>query len=825
MAKIRIYSWAKDNKRNSIDIVKLLNQKGHKVRNQTSLVDEEVLNGLFASVNKVSTSKPVNSDLKKDDQIKVDSNKTSTGTGTRPANKPYNNSTSRPANKPYNNSTSRPPNKPYNNSTNKPGSKPPYNSANRTPGSKPPYNSANKASTGAYNKSGARPYNNANKPGARPFNKGGVKKETEPEVEKLVKDETKKKTGNKNYKKKVYNTRDRFEMFDNKNKLDSGKTKTMLKKEERKIREQEKSKEVNIVTWTDDMTVSKFASQINVPSTDLIGKLFELGILSTINQTLDMQTAELISSDYNIEIQQDKSNSDIEFDSLIPTVAEKDMKKRPPIVTIMGHVDHGKTTLLDKLRDSNVTEKESGGITQHIGAYQIDKDGFKITFLDTPGHEAFTEMRSRGAVVTDITILVVASDDGVMPQTKESIAHAKEANTPLIVVINKMDKPNSNPEKIMAELAELDVLSEEWGGDIPFVKLSALTGEGIDELIDYIKVVSDIHEYKASYNVQGYGTVIEAHLDKGRGPVATIIMQGGTMSVGESIVIGDTWGSLRVMEDEYGIRHKKIFPSMPVEITGLKDVVKAGDRFIIMDDAKQAQLIGEKRNRLKLQKDRSVTHALSLEELNSKISEGEIDELPIVIKADVHGSVEALEASLKKIEVNGVKVRIVYKGVGAINKSDVMLSQAGNAIIIGFNVRPDANARKLIEKEKIELIINNIIYNIIEQIENAMNGMRKTKVIEKIVGYAKVDQVFKVSGVGKIAGAICSDGKILYASKLRLIRDGIVVYQGEIGQLKRYKDDVKEIIEGQDCGISFKDFNDIKKGDEIESFIETEEII
>ncbi|MFV0246803.1 MAG: translation initiation factor IF-2 [Mycoplasmatales bacterium] len=748
MAKIRIHSWAKENKKSSIEVVKLLNARGHKVRNQTAQVEESILQELYSS----------------------------TSTSSSPSPKPR--------------------------------------TAYKKPTDNKPKRDFSKSKPTSSKPNGAKPYN---KPGSKP------EAATTDSVD-TKKPTSNKKVGNKNYKKKTY---DRFAQFDNKENInkDDGKTKTQLKKEAREIREKEQKEQTTQVTWTDDMTVGSFAQKMDIPATDIIAKLFELGIAATMNQQMDKETAEIICTDYNVEIVEDESNVDLEFDTLIPTFEDKELEKRPPIVTIMGHVDHGKTTLLDTLRSTNVTAKEAGGITQHIGAYQIEKDNYKVTFLDTPGHAAFTSMRARGANVTDIIILVVAADDGVMPQTKEAITHAKEAKTPLIVAVNKMDKPGANADKVMQELAEHEVLSEEWGGDIPFVKISALKGEGLDELIEYIKVIDDINDFKAKYNTNGFGTVIEANLDKGKGAVATILMQGGEMKLQDNIVIGDTWGSIRVMQDEYGTRHKEIGPSMPVEITGLKDVPEAGDQFIIFDDAKEAQFIGEKRAAIKAMKDRNSAHAMSLEELNNKIAEGEFNELPIIIKADVHGSVEALASSLEQIEVNGVKVRVVSKGVGAISESDVNLAVASNAIMIGFNVRPDANTRKLIEKEGIELMVNNVIYSIIEDIENSMNGLRATKTVEEILGYAKVEDVFKISNVGKVAGAIVTEGKIVREGKLRLLRDGIVIYDGEIGQLKRFKDDAKEVLETQDCGISFKDFEDIKKGDELECYKESTEVI
>ncbi len=658
----------------------------------------------------------------------------------------------------------------------------------------------------------------------RPFNRNNGQQNTTELEPTTTKPTTKKGTGGN--KKRHQKSFDRFAMFDNKEAQLRGvdqKTKTQLKKEARVEREKELKNETTTVKWTDDMTVSKFADAIAIPAIDVISKLFELGIMATINQQLDKESAEILCTDYNVEIVEDDSNQEFEFENLIPKFEDEELENRPAIVTIMGHVDHGKTTLLDTIRNANVTARESGGITQHIGAYQVQHNNGAITFLDTPGHAAFTAMRARGAHVTDITVLVVAADDGVMPQTKEAIAHAKDAKTPLIVAVNKMDKEAANPDRVMSELAELGVLAEDWGGETPFVNISALNGDGIDALLDYIEVISEMHEYKAPYNTPGFGTVIEANLDKGRGSVATILVQGGEVEVGDAIVIGHTWGSIRVMQDEYGKRHKKVGPSMPVEITGLKDVPQAGDQFIIMKDAKEAQMIGEKRSEIKALKDRGRQHAMSLEELNAMIAEGDVKELPVVIKADVQGSVEALAASLEQIEVNGVKVRVVHRGVGAINESDVMLATAGNAILIGFNVRPDANARQLIDKEKIDLMLSNIIYNIIEEIEDSMKGMREKKYRQEILGYARVDEVFKITGVGKVAGCVVTSGKITRDCKVRLIREGVVVYDGDLGQLKRFKDDVKEVVEGMDCGMSFKDFNDIKKGDEFEGYILEEE--
>ncbi len=908
MSKVRIHDWARQNGKSSIEVVRKLNANGHKVRNQTMLVDETILNTLYVSVEKTVLShdkpkteieKPVESKttIKENDSALIDKKSTSTrpnlnqggsqsryqgnnqggsqgryqgnnqggsqgryqgnNQGGNQGRYQGNNQGGNQGRYQGNNQGGNQGRYQGNNQggnqgryqgNNQGGSQGRYQGnnqgenqgryqGNNQGGSQGRYQGNNQGgSQGRYQRGNQGRYQENNQGGNQGRyqgnNQGGSqgryqgnnssKQEANTSVEQ-------KPTNNKRRpNQKKSNGFDKFKQFDrnreNSRAFDS-KTKTQIKKEAREERKEALKKETKVVKWSEDMTVSTFATEMGIPATDIVMKLFELGIMATINQPIDFETSEIIATDYNVELSEDNTHSDLEFESLFPQFDEEETESRPPIVTIMGHVDHGKTTLLDTLRNANVTAKEAGGITQHIGAYQIDKDGFKVTFLDTPGHAAFTAMRARGANITDITILVVAADDGVKPQTKEAIAHAKEANSPLIVAVNKMDKPDANPDKVMSELAELNVLSEEWGGETPFVKISALKGDGLDDLIDYIKVLTDIHDFKAPYNTSGFGTVIEANLDKGRGAVATILMQGGHMCLSDNIVIGDTWGSIRVMQDEYGVTHKKIGPSMPVEITGLKDVPQAGDQFVIIPDAKQAQAIGEKRASIKAQKERNSAHALSLEELNAKIAEGDIAELPIIIKADVQGSVEALASSLEQIEVNGVKVRVVQKGVGGINESDVLLATASRAIMIGFNVRPDANTRKIIEKEKIELLMDNVIYNIIEQIEDSMNGMRATKTIQNIVGYASVQEVFKITGIGKVAGAVVSSGKILRSGKLRLIRDGVVIYDGEIGQLKRYKDDAKEVIEGQDFGISFKNFEDLKKGDELECYEEETEII
>ncbi|WP_339232164.1 translation initiation factor IF-2 [Geobacillus sp. FSL W8-0032] len=573
------------------------------------------------------------------------------------------------------------------------------------------------------------------------------------------------------------------------------------------------------ITFEGSLTVAELAKKLGREPSEIIKKLFMLGVMATINQDLDKDAIELICSDYGVEVEEKVTIDETNFETIEIVDAPEDLVERPPVVTIMGHVDHGKTTLLDAIRHSKVTEQEAGGITQHIGAYQVTVNDKKITFLDTPGHEAFTTMRARGAQVTDIVILVVAADDGVMPQTVEAINHAKAANVPIIVAINKMDKPEANPDRVMQELMEYNLVPEEWGGDTIFCKLSAKTKEGIDHLLEMILLVSEMEELKANPNRRAVGTVIEAKLDKGRGPVATLLIQTGTLRIGDPIVVGTTYGRVRAMVNDSGRRVKEAGPSMPVEITGLHDVPQAGDRFMVFEDEKKARQIAEVRAQRQLQEQRSVKTRISLDDLFEQIKQGEMKELNLIVKADVQGSVEALVAALQKIDVEGVRVKIIHAAVGAITESDISLATASNAIVIGFNVRPDANAKRAAESEKVDIRLHRIIYNVIEEIEAAMKGMLDPEYEEKVIGQAEVRQTFKVSKVGTIAGCYVTDGKITRDSKVRLIRQGIVVYEGEIDSLKRYKDDVREVAQGYECGVTIKNFNDIKEGDVIEAYV------
>ena len=573
------------------------------------------------------------------------------------------------------------------------------------------------------------------------------------------------------------------------------------------------------ITYQEGITVGEFAEKLNVESAGIVKKLFLLGIMANINQSLDEETLELIADDYGVEIEKevvvDEEDLSIYFDD---ETDDSDAIERPAVVTIMGHVDHGKTTLLDSIRNTKVTEGEAGGITQHIGAYQIENSGKKITFLDTPGHAAFTTMRARGAQVTDITILVVAADDGVMPQTIEAINHAKEAEVPTIVAVNKIDKPTANPDRVMQELTEYGLIPEDWGGDTIFVPLSALSGDGIDDLLEMIGLVAEVQELKANPNKQAVGTVIEAELDKSRGPAASLLVQNGTLNVGDAIVVGNTYGRIRAMVNDLGKRIKSAGPSTPVEITGINDVPLAGDRFVVFGDEKQARRIGEARHEASVIQQRQESKNVSLDNLFEQMKQGEMKDLNVIIKGDVQGSVEALAASLMKIDVEGVNVRIIHTAVGAINESDVTLANASNGIIIGFNVRPDAGAKRAAEAENVDMRLHRVIYNVIEEIESAMKGLLDPEFEEQVIGQAEVRQTFKVSKVGTIAGSYVTEGKITRNAGVRVIRDGIVLFEGELDTLKRFKDDAKEVAQGYECGITIEKYNDLKEGDIIEAF-------
>jgi len=574
-----------------------------------------------------------------------------------------------------------------------------------------------------------------------------------------------------------------------------------------------------IVKHKGSLTVGELSQQIGVPVAEIIKYLLSLGIMATINHSLDSDAIELIAAEYDAEVQYeavvDESDLSLFFDV---SDDEANMETRPPVITIMGHVDHGKTTLLDTIRKANVAAGESGGITQHIGAYQITYGEKLLTFLDTPGHEAFTSMRARGAQITDIAIIVVAADDGVMPQTKEAVEHAKAAEVPIIVAVNKMDKPDANPQVVMQGLTELGLQPEAWGGDTVFVEISAKAGDNIDGLLEMVLLVAEVQELKANPNRQAFGTVIEARLDKGRGAVATLLVQGGTLHVGDPVVVGNTYGRVRTMEDDGGSRLKDAAPSTPVELTGLIDVPSAGDQFAVFESEKKARQIGEARAAMLATESRQKSSAMNLEDLNRQILEGEIKDINVIVKGDVQGSVEAVVQAFSKIEVQGVRVKIVREAVGGITESDVMLAIATNAIIYGFNVRPDANTRQVAEAEGVSIELHSVIYKAIEELEQAMTGMLDPEFEEVVIGQAEVRQLFKVTRIGTIAGCMVTSGELKRDSLVRLIRNSVIVYDGRLGSLKREQDDVKSVSAGYECGLTIDGFNDLKAGDIVEAY-------
>jgi translation initiation factor IF-2 len=573
------------------------------------------------------------------------------------------------------------------------------------------------------------------------------------------------------------------------------------------------------ITFSESLTVAELGKKLHREPSEIIKKLFLLGVMATINQSLDKDAIELIAGEYGVEVEEEIKIDVTDLENYFVEEEGANLVERPAVVTIMGHVDHGKTTLLDSIRNTKVTAGEAGGITQHIGAYQVVEKDKKITFLDTPGHAAFTTMRARGAKITDITILVVAADDGVKPQTVEAISHAKAAEVPIIVAVNKMDKEAANPDRVMQELTEYGLVSEAWGGETIFVPISALNGEGIDTLLEMILLVAEVEEYKANPKRNAVGTVIEAQLDKGRGPVATLLVQNGTLKIGDPIVVGNTFGRVRAMVNDLGRRVKEAGPSTPVEVTGLNDVPQAGDRFAVLNDEKTARQVGESRAQQAVLAQRGEKSRVTLETLFEQMKQGELKDLNLIVKADVQGSAEALSASLQKIDVEGVKVKIIHSAVGAITESDISLAAASNAIVIGFNVRPDVNAKRAAEAENVDVRLHRIIYKVMEEIETAMKGMLDPEFAEKVIGQAEVRQTFKVSKVGTIAGSYVTDGKITRNSGIRLIRDGVVIFEGVIDDLKRFKDDAKEVSQGYECGITIKNFNDVKEGDIIEAYI------
>ncbi len=590
------------------------------------------------------------------------------------------------------------------------------------------------------------------------------------------------------------------EMYKNKEKLQSN-----------------KEQDENVIIYKEGMRVGEIANKLNVPATELIKKLFMLGIMANVNNSLDFENTEILVSEYGKELKREETVNVANFEEFVVNDKEEDLVKRAPVVTIMGHVDHGKTTLLDTIRKTSVAEGEAGGITQAISAYQVEHNGEKITFIDTPGHAAFTEMRARGASITDIVIIIVAADDGVMPQTKEAIDHAKAANVPILVAINKIDKPAANVEKVMTELAEYGLTPEEWGGDTIFTKISAKQGTGIDELLENILLVAEMEEYKANPNRYAMGTVIESRLDKQVGPIATVLIQNGTLRLGDPIVVGTSYGKVRTLKNDQGKEITEAEPSKPVEITGLSETPEAGDRFMAFETEKEAHNISDQRKNAQKLKENKASGAVTLDDLFNKIGEG-LKEINVIIKADVHGSSEAVKNSLEKIEVEDVRVKVIRSSVGSITESDIVLAKASNAIIIGFNVRPTNSIRDYAKENNVEIRLYDIIYKAVEEVEAAMKGMLEPIYEEKIIGSAEVRQLFKFSKVGTIAGSYVVEGIIKRDAKARVIRDGVVVYDGNIGSIQREKDTVKEVKKGLECGITIENFSDIKVKDIIEAY-------
>ena len=584
-------------------------------------------------------------------------------------------------------------------------------------------------------------------------------------------------------------------------------------------KKEEKAIVDGVVEYEEGITVDELSQKIGQTPANVIKVLFMLGTMVTINSSLDDEQVELICMEYGLECKKIVPVSEVNFEDLEVVDDPKDLEPRPPVITIMGHVDHGKTTLLDHIRKSRVAEGEFGGITQHIGAYQVSVKGKKITFLDTPGHEAFTAMRARGAMITDIVIIVVAADDGVMPQTREAVDHALAAGVPIIVAINKIDKPGADPQRIMTEVSELGLMPEEWGGDVPYVNISAKQGIGIDELLETVTVVAELAELKANPKRMAYGSVIEGRLDKGRGPVATLLIQNGTLRSGNPIVVGATYGRVRQLVDDRGREIKAAGPATPVEITGLNDVPEAGDKFMVFETEREARHVGEERAQKKIEEERNSTSAMSLDDLFSQMKSGEVVDLNIIVKADVNGTAEAVKSSLEKINVEGARVNVIRSTVGAISESDILLASASKAIIYGFNVRPDANVRRKAYEEGVEIRLHQVIYKMVEEIEAAMKGMLAPEMEEVVTGQAEIRQIYKVSKVGNIAGCYVTDGSIKRDCGIRLIREGIIVYEGKLASLKRFKDDAKEVNQGYECGLTIENYNDIKEGDIVEGYV------
>ena len=763
MSKTRVHELAKTLEISSKELLVKLKEMGIEAKSHSSGLDDEAVNRVMETYGKKNSPEPVKEEKKEEKKPQPDNNR-----------KPVNNAQRKNDRKPEPKAEKKPDNRHDRNQSRNNENKAEKQQENRHQDNKkqenrPEHKNANNAE---HKNANNNVNNNAN-------NNGGGKK-----------NKKNKKNKNKNFNQPA------------------------------PAAEESAADEILEIQIADSITVKELAEKINKPVSAVIMELMKSGVMATANQDIDFETAEKLCENFDIIVEKAEEIDLLEEAFREEEDAEEDLVERPPVVVVMGHVDHGKTSLLDAIRHSHVTAKEAGGITQHIGAYTVSIDGKPITFLDTPGHEAFTAMRMRGAQVTDIAILVVAADDGVMPQTIEAINHAKAAGVEIIVAINKIDKPGANPDRVKQELVEYGLVAEDWGGDTICVPVSAVSKEGINNLLEMIILVAEMKELKANPNKRARGNIIEAQLDKGRGAVATVLVQSGTLNVGDPIVAGSSYGRIRAMMNDKGQKVKKAGPSMPVEILGLNEVPMAGDMFYVAENEKQARQVAESviaKGREELLKD--TPQKVSLDDLFNQIQSGNVKELNIVIKADVQGSVEAVKQSLEKLSNDEVRIKTIHGGVGAITESDVMLASASNAIIIGFNVRPETSAKNVAEDQKVDIRLYRVIYNAIEDITAAMKGMLDPVYEEKVLGHAEIRQLFKASGVGTIGGSYVTDGKFVRNAKVRIIRDGIVVYDGELATLRRFKDDVKEVNAGYECGLLFNKFNDIKEGDIVEAFV------
>ncbi|MCY9806763.1 translation initiation factor IF-2 [Lentilactobacillus senioris] len=787
MGKKRIYELAKELNVSSKEIIDDANRAGYDIKNHMSTVDdaqEKRIRQVFSKQNQKSTTKPTNTTSHTNNAGKQNHNSSD---AKHSANSQHNNN-NRSSNQNHASGQNRTNNQNRSNNSNRNGNQSHTSNQNHTSSS-----NQNRSTTSSHKPAGNQSHGNN---GGGRYG-GSLNRNNN--------------SGNRNSKK--FNKKQ--------NKRQKKQKNQRLKETEHHVSVRKERPLPEVLVYSDGMNAQDLGKLLHREPAEIVKKLFMLGVMVNQNQSLDKDAIEVLAADYGIEaeekIEENISDIDTLYDQEMANTEH--LENRPPVVTIMGHVDHGKTTLLDHLRHSHITAGEAGGITQAIGAYQVRHGDNVITFLDTPGHAAFTEMRARGANVTDITILVVAADDGVMPQTIEAINHAKAAGTPIIVAVNKVDKPDANPAHVTEQLAEYGLIPEDWGGDTIFVNISAKFGENIDELLDMIVLQSEMMELKANPDQAAVGSVIEARLDQGKGSVATLLVQQGTMHVGDPIVVGHTFGRVRTMTNERGRDLKKATPSTPVEITGLNEVPEAGDHFVVFPDEKSARAAGEARAKEAQIEERRKTNHVTLDNLFDSLKEGEMKSVDIVIKADVQGSVEALANSLQKIDVEGVKVNIIHTGVGAINESDVALAAASNAIIIGFNVRPTPQAKAQAESEKVDMRLHQVIYNAIDEVESAMKGMLEPTYEEEVTGEVEVREIYKASKVGTIAGGMVVSGVVNKNSKVRLIRDGVVIYDGELNSLKRFKDDVNQVKQGFELGLTIQDYNDIKVGDVIEAYV------